>query len=152
MEQGCHFAIFLTGDILATIRYEILGGVKMKVIATLAAIAAAATIVAGASAAPTSKGSSPYVCGYGKSGKSGSVYLVLGVEPRSIGPAKCKEFNSGFKGTPVNVHKQLGTGKVYCKYKYTTHTEKLILAAFASKNSLGKAFCSAFHAKGWKKF
>jgi hypothetical protein len=77
---------------------------------------------------------------------------VLGIKPRSVGKLACSSFNSTFKGKRADVQHKLGTGTVYCRYKYVKSSVEMVAAVFATKAIGGKAFCSAFHPKGWTKF
>ena len=123
-----------------------------RMAAVIAVAIATAVLAVGAAAAPVRQGSGAYVCGYGHSTKAGVVYVVLGVKPKSLGPVACKSFNSTFHGKKADVQHQLGTGTVYCKYKYVKSSFQMVAGVFAQTKSGGKQFCAAFHPKGWKKF
>lgn len=117
------------------------------------AIAVAVVLVVGVTGASAHKASGTYVCAYAKAvGSKGNVYLALGIQPKSVGPLFCRTFNGAFGGKAVSTHRRLGTGAEYCRYKYVKSNLKVVNVVFADKASTGKAFCAAYHPKGWTKF
>jgi hypothetical protein len=125
---------------------------NFRIVAALVATVCVAFAVVGGASAHGSK-SSPYFCAYGKkAGKLGTVYLMLDIRPKSVGPAFCKAFNGSFKGTQRKLPAQLGTGKIYCAYNYKKSSLDVSLGVFADKATGGKAFCKVFKpGKDWKR-